>query len=197
MDASYSARKWTKLAANNSMGPNRINNYFAHGELIIPIHYLDFPFLIRTKTKIYFEIAVVLLFNLLSHPNKNNPRYKCRVSLWKWPKTCLARPPRFSGSSSTSRRCRPSTHRCRRSVQYRTVQYSTVQLHQPQVPAQYTQVSQVRHQHAKLEGSRRFHNDREGSYRAFSWLEAPTRTSTFTFKTLLRHYAKQVLTHGQ
>ena len=39
------------------------------------------------------------------------------------------------------------------------------QLHQPQVPAQYTQVSQVRHQHAKIsEGSRRFHNDREGSY---------------------------------
>ena len=28
--------------------------------------------------------------------------------------------------------------------------------------------------------------------RAFSWLKAPT--SAFTFKTLLRHYAKQVLT---
>ena len=28
--------------------------------------------------------------------------------------------------------------------------------------------------------------------RAFSWLKAPT--STFTFKTLLRHYAKQALT---
>ena len=28
--------------------------------------------------------------------------------------------------------------------------------------------------------------------RAFSWLSAPT--STFTFKTLLRHYAKQMLT---
>ena len=38
------------------------------------------------------------------------------------------------------------------------------QLHQPQVPAQYTQVSQVRHEHAKSDGSRRFHNDREGSY---------------------------------
>ena len=31
--------------------------------------------------------------------------------------------------------------------------------------------------------------------RAFSWLEAPT--STFTFKTLLRHYAKQALRHGK
>ena len=31
------------------------------------------------------------------------------------------------------------------------------QLHQPQVPAQYTQVSQVRHQHAKIsEGPQRF-----------------------------------------
>ena len=29
--------------------------------------------------------------------------------------------------------------------------------------------------------------------RAFSWLKAPT-TSTFTFKTLLRHYAKQAFT---
>ena len=29
--------------------------------------------------------------------------------------------------------------------------------------------------------------------RAFSWLKVPT--STFTFKTLLRHYAKQALTH--
>ena len=29
--------------------------------------------------------------------------------------------------------------------------------------------------------------------RAFSWLKAPT--SAFTFKTLLRHYAEQVLTH--
>ena len=30
--------------------------------------------------------------------------------------------------------------------------------------------------------------------KAFCWLKAPT--STFTFKTLLRHYAKQALTHG-
>ena len=81
----------------------------------ITYSYLDFPFLIRTKTKIYLVISVVLLFNLFSHPNKNNPWYKCRVSLWKWPKTFLARPPRFSGSSSTSLRCRPSTHKCRRS----------------------------------------------------------------------------------
>ena len=29
--------------------------------------------------------------------------------------------------------------------------------------------------------------------RAFSWLKAPT--SVFTYKTLLRHYAKQELTH--
>ena len=32
----------------------------------------------------------------------------------------------------------------------------------------------------------------KASTRAFSWLKAPT--STFTFKTLLRHYAKQALT---
>ena len=32
----------------------------------------------------------------------------------------------------------------------------------------------------------------KASTRAFSWLKAPT--SAFTFKTLLRHYAKQVLT---
>ena len=31
--------------------------------------------------------------------------------------------------------------------------------------------------------------------RAFSWLKAPT--SAFTFKTLLRHYAIQVLTHSK
>ena len=31
--------------------------------------------------------------------------------------------------------------------------------------------------------------------RAFSWLKAPT--SAFTFKTLLRHYAKQVPKHGK
>ena len=31
--------------------------------------------------------------------------------------------------------------------------------------------------------------------RAFSWLKAPT--SAFTYKTLLRHYAKRVLTHGK
>ena len=31
--------------------------------------------------------------------------------------------------------------------------------------------------------------------RAFSWLKAPT--SAFTFKTLLRHYAKQTLTHSK
>ena len=31
--------------------------------------------------------------------------------------------------------------------------------------------------------------------RAFSWLKSPTRA--FTFKTLLRHYTKQALTHGK
>ena len=31
--------------------------------------------------------------------------------------------------------------------------------------------------------------------RAFSWLKVPT--NAFTFKTLSRHYAKQVLTHGK
>ena len=31
--------------------------------------------------------------------------------------------------------------------------------------------------------------------KAFSWLKAPT--SAFTFKTPLRHYAKQILTHGK
>ena len=42
---------------------------------------------------------------------------------------------------------------------------------------------------ASNEGSRRFHNHRESCYtRAFSWLKVPT--SAFTFKTLLRHYAK-------
>ena len=31
---------------------------------------------------------------------------------------------------------------------------------------------------------------------AFSWLKAPL-TSTFTFKTLLRHYAEQALKHSK
>ena len=31
--------------------------------------------------------------------------------------------------------------------------------------------------------------------RALSWLKAPS--SSFTFKTLLRHYAKRVLAHGK
>ena len=34
----------------------------------------------------------------------------------------------------------------------------------------------------------------KGPSRAFSWLKVPT--STFTFKTLLIHYAKQALTHS-
>ena len=41
-------------------------------------------------------------------------------------------------------------------------------------------------------GSRKFRNHGEGPYlllRDFSWLKAPT--SAHTFKTLLRHYAKQ------
>ena len=41
---------------------------------------------------------------------------------------------------------------------------------------------------------RKFRNHGEGPYlllRAFSWLKAPT--SAFTFKTLLRHYAKRML----
>ena len=38
-----------------------------------------------------------------------------------------------------------------------------------------------------------FYNHREGPFsRAFSWLKAPS--SAFTFKTLLRHYAKRALT---
>ena len=42
-----------------------------------------------------------------------------------------------------------------------------------------------------------FYNQEEGPYlaRAFSWLKGPT--STFTLKTLLRHYAKQALNHGK
>ena len=46
------------------------------------------------------------------------------------------------------------------------------------------------------EGSRRLLEDftftEKACTRAFSWLKAPT--SAFTFKTLLRHYAKQALT---
>ena len=42
---------------------------------------------------------------------------------------------------------------------------------------------------ASNEGSRRFHNNGEGPR-----LKEPTRA--FIFKTLLRHYAKQALTHG-
>ena len=43
---------------------------------------------------------------------------------------------------------------------------------------------------------RRFHNHREGKAptRAFSWLKA--LTSTFTFNTLLRHYAKRAITNN-
>ena len=48
-----------------------------------------------------------------------------------------------------------------------------------------------------LQTIHRFHNrfsqsQRRPLQRAFSWLKAPT--STFTFKTLSRHYAKQALT---
>ena len=39
---------------------------------------------------------------------------------------------------------------------------------------------------------RRFAITEKAPTRAFSWLKAPT--SAFTFKTLLRHYAKQALT---
>ena len=49
---------------------------------------------------------------------------------------------------------------------------------------------------ASNEGSRRFPENftitEKAPVRAISWLKAPT--SAFTFKTLLRHYAKQVLT---
>ena len=47
------------------------------------------------------------------------------------------------------------------------------------------QVSGLVCSRAATEGSRKF-----STTRAFSWLKAPTRT--FTFKTLLRHYAKPV-----
>ena len=43
---------------------------------------------------------------------------------------------------------------------------------------------------ASNEGYRKVRNHGEGPY--FSWLKAAT--TDFTFKTLLRHYAKQVLT---
>ena len=48
--------------------------------------------------------------------------------------------------------------------------------------------------HLELQTIHRFHNrfSQRRSLRAFSWLKAPT--SAFTFKTLLRHYAKQTLT---
>ena len=49
----------------------------------------------------------------------------------------------------------------------------------------------AQHTRASNEGSRRL-SDVLQSTRAFSWLKAPT--GVFTFKTLLRHYAKQALT---
>ena len=42
---------------------------------------------------------------------------------------------------------------------------------------------------------RRFVITEKAPTRAFSWLKAAT--TAFTFKTLLRHYAKQALTHGK
>ena len=45
----------------------------------------------------------------------------------------------------------------------------------------------------QIDPSVKLYNHGEGPYyRAFSWLKAPT--SAFTFKTLLRHYAKRALT---
>ena len=46
----------------------------------------------------------------------------------------------------------------------------------------------------QIDSSVKLYNHGEGPYstRAFSWLKAPT--SAFTFKTLLRHYAKRALT---
>ena len=40
----------------------------------------------------------------------------------------------------------------------------------------------------------RFVTTEKAPTRAFSWLKAAT--TAFTFKTLLRHYAKRALTHG-
>ena len=42
---------------------------------------------------------------------------------------------------------------------------------------------------------RRFVITEKAPTRAFTWLKAAT--TAFTFKTLLRHYAKQELTHGK
>ena len=57
-------------------------------------------------------------------------------------------------------------------------------------PRKYLHTTAVIFNRKSNEGSRRFHNHWKGPY--FSWLKAPT--SAFTLKTLLRHYAKQMLT---
>ena len=48
------------------------------------------------------------------------------------------------------------------------------------------------HHSFKRRYTRRFVSTEKAPTRAFSWLKVPN--STFTFKTLLRHYAKQALT---
>ena len=50
------------------------------------------------------------------------------------------------------------------------------------------------HSSAPKSSIRRFVITEKAPTRAFSWLNAAT--TAFTFKTLLRHYAKQTLTHG-
>ena len=48
---------------------------------------------------------------------------------------------------------------------------------------------------ASISSIRRLIITEKAPTRAFSWLKV--LTSAFTFKTLLRHYAKQALTHGK
>ena len=48
---------------------------------------------------------------------------------------------------------------------------------------------------ASKKSIRRFVITEKAPTRAFSWLKVAT--TAFTFKTLLRHYAKQMLTHGK
>ena len=118
---------------------------------------------------------------------------------------------RHRGSSALTRRSIPSPgrvlsslslspHPASRWFQWRCLHYLSPSLWWPHTSAATThcQLSAARPEtSAANEPSAAicFHNHGEGPTRAFSRVKAPT--SVFTYKTLLRHYAKQALTHGK
>ena len=85
--------------------------------------------------------------------------------------------------------CKPVYHK----PTYQTAAHNGKQCEQvPKKECKYVQVNNTRAANRSISSTTGCTITEKAPTRAFSWLKAPT--SAFTFKTLLRHYAKQALT---